>query len=179
MVALGTTLLVSDRLTARIGGAVQWLLNAVRRWHEPVHDLPERLVAERNQVRQSLQSQWWQALLAAVGRSMFDYASLLVALLAVGANPNPSLVLLAFVAAQVLSMVPLTPGGVGFVEVGLVGTLTVAGVSPPLAVVATLAYRLASYWIPVGVGLVAFGMFRHRYRHQLGAARAADPAAAG
>jgi uncharacterized protein (TIRG00374 family) len=90
-----------------------------------------------------------------------------VALLAVGADPNPSLVLLAFVASQVLAMVPLTPGGLGFVEAGLTATLTVAGVPASLAVVATLAYRLASYWIPMVVGMVAFGMFRHRYRHGL------------
>lgn len=179
MVALGTTLLLSDRVASRIGSGVQWMLNAVRRWHEPVRDLPERLVAERNQVRQSLQSQWWQALTAAVGRSMFDYASLLVALLAVGANPNPALVLLAFVASQVLAMVPLTPGGLGFVEAGLLGTLTLAGVPASLAVVATLAYRLASYWIPMAVGLVAFGMFRHRYRHRLRAGGDPGPATAG
>ncbi len=179
MVALGTTLLLSDRVAARIGGMVQWVLNVVRPWHEPINDLPERLVAERNQVRQSLQSQWWQALTAAVGRSMFDYASLLVALLAVGANPNPALVLLAFVASQVLAMIPLTPGGLGFVEAGLLGTLTLAGVPAPLAVVATLAYRLASYWIPMAVGLVAFAMFRHRYRHRLRAGRTPGTAAAG
>jgi uncharacterized protein (TIRG00374 family) len=179
MVALGTTLLLSDRVASRIGGAVQWLLNVVRPWHEPVLDLPERLVAERNQMRAALQSQWWQALTAAVGRSMFDYSSLLVALLAVGANPNPSLVLLAFVASQVLAMVPLTPGGLGFVEAGLTATLTLAGVPASLAVVATLAYRLASYWIPMAVGLVAFGMFRHRYRDRLRAGRAPGPATAG
>jgi uncharacterized membrane protein YbhN (UPF0104 family) len=33
-----------------------------------------------------------------------------------------------------------------------------------LAVVATLAYRLASYWIPMAVGMGAFAMFRSRYR---------------
>jgi len=164
MVAVGSALLLSDPVLVRVGQAAQWLMNVVRRQHEPGRDLPQRLVAERNQVRQSMQSQWWQALLASVGRSMFDYGSLLVALLAVGADPNPSLVLLAFVASQVLAMIPLTPGGLGFVEAGLTATLTVAGVPASLAVVATLAYRLASYWIPMAVGMVAFAMFRSRYR---------------
>ena len=167
MVAAGSTFLFSDGVLRWAGGVIEWVRNTVLRRDPPSADLPDRLVSERNEVRGSMQSQWWQALAASVGRSMFDYSALLVALLAVGADPNPSLVLLAFVASQVLAMVPLTPGGLGFVEAGLTATLTVAGVPASLAVVATLAYRLASYWIPMVVGMVAFGMFRHRYRHGL------------
>lgn len=159
----GTILLFSHRALERIGRAVQWILNR-RPLAEDIVDLPERLVAERAQIRLALQAQWWQALLAAVGRSMFDYASLLVALLAVGAEPDPALVLLAFVASQVLAMIPITPGGLGFVEAGLTATLALAGVPASLAVVATLAYRLASYWIPMAAGLVAVWMFRQRFR---------------
>lgn len=166
MAAFGAALLFSDRVINRVGLGVQWVVNLVRRNHPDTFDLPQRLIGERNLVRQAMQSQWWQALGAAVGRSMFDFASLLAALLAVGADPNPALVLLAFVASQVLAMVPLTPGGLGFVEAGLTATLTLAGVPASLAVVATLAYRLASYWIPMLVGMVAFVMFRYRYRHR-------------
>jgi uncharacterized membrane protein YbhN (UPF0104 family) len=45
-----------------------------------------------------------------------------------------------------------------------VTTLTAAGVPAALAAVATLAYRLASYWLPLLAGLVALGLFRRRYR---------------
>ena len=50
---------------------------------------------------------------------------------------------------------PLTPGGLGFVEAGLVGTLTLAGLTAHQAVVATLAYRLVSYWLPIPAGGIA------------------------
>jgi uncharacterized membrane protein YbhN (UPF0104 family) len=56
----------------------------------------------------------------------------------VGSTPRPSLVLLAFCAAQLLAQVPITPGGLGFVEAGLTATLTLAVVSPRDAVLATL-----------------------------------------
>jgi uncharacterized protein (TIRG00374 family) len=95
---------------------------------------------------------------------MFDYGALLVALLAVGADPNPSAVLLAYVASQVLAMIPITPGGLGFVEAGLTATLALAGVGAGEAVVATLVYRLASYWLPMAAGFVAWWLYRHRYR---------------
>jgi uncharacterized protein (TIRG00374 family) len=51
----------------------------------------------------------------------------------------------------------------GFVEAGLVGTLTLAGVPAPAALAATLLYRLVSYWLPIPVGGVAYLLFRRRY----------------
>ena len=166
MVVAGLALLFSDGLLRNVGRAVQGVGNVARRrrGEAPVTDLPQRLTAERDLIRATLQEKWWVAVLAAVGRSLFDYLALLAALTAVGADPDPSLVLLAYVAATVLAMIPITPGGLGFVEAGLTATLALAGVPAPAAVVATLAYRLASYWLPLPAGLVAAAMFRHRYR---------------
>jgi len=163
MVGVGALLLFATRPLLALGHGVQRIVNRVRRHREPVDDLAARLVEERDLIRNTLQQQWWQALLAAVGRSMLDYGALLVALLAVGADPNPSLVLLAYVSSQVLGMIPITPGGLGFVEAGLAATLTLSGVPVGLAAVSTLAYRLAAYWLPLIAGLVAGAMFRRRY----------------
>jgi uncharacterized protein (TIRG00374 family) len=56
--------------------------------------------------------------------------------------------------------VPVTPGGLGFVEAGLTATLTLAGVPPGTAVVATFAYRLFSYWLQLPLGLVGLALQR-------------------
>jgi uncharacterized protein (TIRG00374 family) len=72
-------------------------------------------------------------------------------------------VLLAYAAAGIVALVPITPGGLGIVEASLSGLLVLAGVPGGKAFVATLAYRLASYWLPLLVGLVAFVLFRRRY----------------
>ena len=69
---------------------------------------------------------------------------------------RPSLVLLAYVVAQVMGMVPLTPGGLGFVETGLTGALVLAGVAADAAVLATLLYRLVSFWMPIPIGALAW-----------------------
>jgi uncharacterized protein (TIRG00374 family) len=61
-------------------------------------------------------------------------------------------------------MIPITPGGLGFVEAGLTGTLALAGISAGAAVVATLAYRLVSFWAPIPLGGVAYWLFGRRYR---------------
>ena len=70
---------------------------------------------------------------------------------------------LAYVAACLLGMLPVTPGGLGFVEAGLVGTLVLAGVGATDAAVATLAYRLVSFWLPIPFGGLAYAGFRRRY----------------
>ena len=106
---------------------------------------------------------WKQAVVATVGRWAFDYATLLAALAAVGSTPRPALVLLAFCAAQVLAQIPVTPGGLGFVEAGLTAMLALAGVGAGKAVLATLAYRLFAYWLQLPAGLVGFLLHKRRY----------------
>lgn len=163
MALLGAAAVIWNRPLELIGSAAQAIHNRLRRHHEPVTGLGERLLHERDLVLGVLGSQWWQALLLAAGRWVLDYLTLIAALYAVGANPRASLVLLAFCAAQLLGTMPLTPGGLGFVEAGLTGTLALAGVGAGAAVVATLAYRLVSFWLPIPAGAAAAVVHRRRY----------------
>ena len=162
-VAAGAVLLSTRRPLELAGAAIQRIQNRLRKGRQPRTDLPEELVRERDEIRETLGSRWWLALISAMGNWLFDYLALLAALTAVGSRPRPSLVLLAYVAAAVLGMIPITPGGLGFVEAGLAATLTLAGVSGPDAVLATLAYRLVSYWLPLIVGPIAYALHRRRY----------------
>jgi uncharacterized protein (TIRG00374 family) len=146
-----------------VGRAVQWLLNSTVRRRRPVTGLSQELLSDRDFIRTTLDRRWRSAVLAAVGNTGFDYLALLCALRAVGAAPRPSLVVLAYAAAELAAQIPFTPGGLGFVEAGLVGTLTLAGVSGGAALAATLLYRLVSYWLPIPAGGVAYLLFRHRY----------------
>jgi uncharacterized membrane protein YbhN (UPF0104 family) len=163
MVGVGWWVLGSDRPLIAAGHAVERIMARVRP-KRPVRDgLADRLVAERDEVLHALGSHAFAAIVASLGRWLFDYLTLLAALTAVGANPNPVLVLLAFAISQMLASVPLTPGGLGIVEAGLVATLALAGINGADAVVATFAYRLFSYWLPMPIGLGSWILFRHRY----------------
>ena len=163
LAAVGAVCFALDGPLRWIGRTVQRVRNRLRRHSEPLTGLPRRLLHERDRILATLGPQWKRALLATIGRWAFDYATLLAALAAVGSHPRPSLVLLAFCAAQVLSQIPVTPGGLGFVEAGLTATLTLAGVSAGNAVLATLAYRLFSYWLPLPAGVAGFALHRHRF----------------
>ena len=92
------------------------------------------------------------ALLLSSGRLAFDYLTLLCAIRATGVRPNPSLVLLAYAVAGLLALIPITPGGLGIVEAGLSAMLILAGIPSGQAVLATLAYRIISYWLPAAAG---------------------------
>jgi hypothetical protein len=163
LIAVGTMALTTDVPLRLAGRAVQVLLNGTVRRRKPITDVPDRLLANRDVIRATLGARWKAAVLAAAGNTGFDYFALLAALSAVGADPRPSLVLLAFVAAKLLTLLSITPDGLGFVEAGLVGTLTVAGVASADALAATLLYRIVSYWLPLPAGGVAYVLFRRRY----------------
>ena len=161
---LGALLLTTDPLLVAIGRAVQAVRNRLARKRAPLTGLPDRFVRERNGIREVLGERWREALFVTACRLGFDFLALFAALAAVGGLPRPSLALLAYTASSVLAMIPLTPGGLGIVEAGLTGTLALAGVRPAQAVLATLLYRLASYWLPILAGPVAYALFRRRYR---------------
>lgn len=163
MAAIGAPLLARDGPLLKLGRAVQAARNRVLRKRASLTGLPQRLVRERDLILQAVGASWWQALLASVGRWLLDYGVLVTALAAVGAQPRPALVLLAYVASQLLAQIPLTPGGLGFVEAGLTGLLALAGVNAGDAALATLAYRLVSYWLPLPAGGLAAYVHRRRY----------------
>ena len=164
LLAAGGLAFAADRPLALIGRGIQRAVNrTVRRRRRKVAGLPQKLLAERDFIRTTIGEHWAAAVFSAAGNIGFDYIALLCALRAIGAQPRPSLVLLAYTAAALLALIPLTPGGLGFVEAGLVGMLTLAGVNPSDALVATLVYRLVSFWFPIPVGGGAYALFRRRY----------------
>jgi uncharacterized protein (TIRG00374 family) len=126
-------------------------------------DLPARLVVARDTIRAAVREHPVLAALAALGKWGFDYLVLISVLQALDVRPQSSLVLLAYAAAALLALIPLTPGGLGFVEAGLTGLLVVAGVGAGDAAAATLAYRLVSYWLPLPVGIVGYVLGRRAF----------------
>ena len=125
----GVIVLRTDWPLATLGRAAQGLWNRVTRGHRPpVTGLDQRLLAERDTIRAVLGKNWRQAAVLTAGRLGFDYGCLLAALRATGASPQPSLVLLAYAAAGIVALFPLTPGGLGIVEASLSGLLILAGV---------------------------------------------------
>jgi len=163
-----------DKPLLSVGRAVDWALRLFPSKRD-AHGFGERLLAQRDGLRSAFGARWPFALCADIAKPGFDYLGLLCCLAAVGARPNPSLVILAYSGAMLLALVPFTPGGLGFVEAGLTGLLTLAGTTAHQAVVATLAYRLLVFWLPIPLGGVAYLLHRRRYGTADASASATSP----
>jgi uncharacterized protein (TIRG00374 family) len=90
--------------------------------------------------------------------------------------------LAAFAFVRLLSVLPITPGGVGVVEVGLTGPL-IAGLPPVAAAkvaAAVLLFRAATYLLPIPLGALAYLWWRRtrRKRRLAGPAGLPEPAPA-
>ncbi|MEV1056716.1 lysylphosphatidylglycerol synthase domain-containing protein [Micromonospora chalcea] len=89
---------------------------------------------------------------------------LYVALIAAGPVPLahlPPVILVCLVGEGVSSAAP-TPGGLGATEAALVSGLLLYGVPLDAAVAGTLIYRLATFWLPVPPGYLAFRLLTRR-----------------
>lgn len=164
MAIIGGVFLLRDRPLVLLAGAIDWVAKLFRRYDPSAPPRADRLIESRDLIRNNLASNWWWVVLASVGKWGFEYFALVMAVRGVGHDDLSSVLLLAFVTASLLGRIPFTPGGLGFVEAGLTGTLMLAGLSSGDAVLATLAYRLVSYWLPIPFGAIAYGVHRYRLR---------------
>jgi uncharacterized membrane protein YbhN (UPF0104 family) len=159
IVAVGVTALTWPWVVALIGRGVGRIVHLV---HAPVtpEGLADTLLAQRDRIAAAFDRHWWRAAIAAAANRMFDYAALVAALVAFGAQVRPAEVLLAYVVAQAFAIIPITPGGVGFVDAGLTTLLALVGVPADTALIATLLYRLFSFWLPIPIGVFAWAGWR-------------------
>jgi uncharacterized protein (TIRG00374 family) len=110
----------------------------------------------------------------ASGDLLFDLLSLDLVFLALRYQPGFGPLAVAYGAANIASAIPLTPGGLGVIEVTLVAITVGFGTPRATAVLAVLGYRIANYWLPLIPGAIAF----IRLRLRRGADAKAKPAAA-
>ncbi len=104
--------------------------------------------------------------IGSIGYMLFDIAVLGVCFPAFG-NPLPPLdaLLLAYIIGQLGGLVPL-PGGIGGLDLGLIGALVLYGVNATDAAVAVLAYRGILLAVPALVGLPALASLQRRLRSE-------------
>jgi len=93
---------------------------------------------------------------------LFDLLSLDLVFLALRYQPGFGPLAVAYAAANIASAIPVTPGGLGVVEVTMVAITVGFGAPRPTAVLAVLGYRIVNYWLPLIPGAVAYLRLRLR-----------------
>jgi len=102
---------------------------------------------------------------------LFDLLSLDLMFLAFRYQPGFGPLAVAYAAANIASAIPITPGGLGVIEVTLVAITVGFGAPRATAVIAVLGYRVVNYWLPLLPGALAY----LRLRLSLNAAGKARP----
>jgi len=87
---------------------------------------------------------------------LLDAASLWVFLSAFGETVPPDALIVAFGLANIMAVVPITPGGLGIVESIFIPTLVGFGATRSGATIGVLSYRIAQYWLPILFGAVSY-----------------------
>ncbi|MDP8936199.1 MAG: YbhN family protein [Actinomycetota bacterium] len=127
----------------------------------------QALASFRSKTIRLLESRWHWLTGATVVSHLSLYLVLLVALRHVGVAQDEISwveVLAAFAFVRLLSAVPITPGGLGVIELGLIAALVTAGGDRPQVVAAVLVYRALTYLLPIPVGVVTYLIWRRNTR---------------
>jgi uncharacterized protein (TIRG00374 family) len=120
------------------------------------------------------------ALVWAAANWLFDAASLWVFLWAFGKPMFPIYLLVAYGLANILAVLPITPGGLGIVEGVLIPTLVGFGCPPGVATLGVLSYRFVNFWLPIPIGGASYLSLRiDRLSRQARESHAAALVAAG
>jgi putative heme transporter len=91
---------------------------------------------------------------------LLDAFALWVFLRAFGVNTDIDALLVAFGIANVLAVIPITPGGLGVVDISLSTALIGFGVPAESAVFGVAAWRLAQYFFPIVLGGILYATLR-------------------
>ena len=121
----------------------------------PVPDFGSRVVAFRHESIGLLRAHWHVLTIAAYLSELSVYLVLLVSLRLVGVSESEvswSVVLASFALVRILQSIPVTPGGVGVVELGLTGALVAAGGDHAEVVAGVLVFRAFTWLPPLATG---------------------------
>ncbi|MEO5837997.1 MAG: lysylphosphatidylglycerol synthase transmembrane domain-containing protein [Acidimicrobiales bacterium] len=100
----------------------------------------------------------------AVANWLFDAAALWIFLRAFDVALNPVAVLVAFAFANVASLLPITPGGLGVVELTMAAALAGFGAPSVPTALGVAAFRVFNYWSPIPAAGLAYLSIRNIHR---------------
>lgn len=151
-------------LVRRVAARIKLLdEEAVVRLVERVADQFQLMVANRSLLR--------EAILWGSANWLLDAGALWVLLAAFHYHLAPDALLICYALANIVAVIPLTPGGIGVVELVLTTALVAFGASHQVAGLGVISFRVVSFWLPIPLGGLAYLSLRldPRFREKLSA----------
>jgi putative heme transporter len=166
-VAVFSAILWSEHLARRIGVLGERLFAVVLR---PFHrrspeGLGERAARFRRDTIGLIRRRWVWLTLTTVLSHLALFLVLLLSLRHVGvseADVSTGQALAVFAFGRLISALPITPGGLGVIELGYIGGLVAAGGPRPEVVAAVLLFRVLTYGVQIPLGGVTYLIWRRK-----------------
>lgn len=163
-IALFVLVIRSDALAYWVGNtgarAASWLLGLL---HKPaVTGWADRLVEFRHESAALVRRRWPVTTAWAIVYNLTQFGVLWACLVATGVELSAEYVAKAFAAfafGRLLSAIPITPSGLGFVEAGLAAALVGAGGNPDAVTAAVLLFSAYTYLIELPTGAVGWMVY--------------------
>jgi uncharacterized protein (TIRG00374 family) len=134
----------------------------IGRWATRLATAPETVGSGVRTAISLIRERRW-GLLGAVGYWGFDIAVLGLSFHAFGGSVSVAVLIMGYFLGTLGSLLPI-PGGIGGVEGGMIGAFAALGVPGGKAVVAVLAYRAISFWLPTLPGIAGYVRLRGKVR---------------
>jgi uncharacterized membrane protein YbhN (UPF0104 family) len=176
----GLSLLIrNESIALGAGRALQRVLTATWRLgrRQASFDIPGSLAGFRGRASTLIAARGWWITAATVASNLTLWLVLLACLRGVGLSQGQvswQISLIAFASVRLLTVLPITPGGLGITELGLVGILTADGGhggtpgashwTVAQVTAAVLLYRAVTYLLPIPIGVIAWLTWRHAPR---------------
>ena len=87
---------------------------------------------------------------------LLDAASLWAFVAALGRYVNPFELFAAYGIANVLAVIPITPGGLGVIEASAASLIVSFGVTRNIATLGVIGWRLVNFWLPIPIGAITY-----------------------
>jgi putative heme transporter len=164
-IAIFALMLRSSELAARTGAALGVAISFLRRLiHRPAVDWADAAIRFRRDTIDLLRGRWIALTAATVLSHLSLFLVLLLALRHMGvsdAEVSWTESLGVFALIRLVTALPITPGGLGLVELGLTAGLVLAGGAEAGVIAAVLIYRFLTLILQVPIGAISYLVWRH------------------
>jgi uncharacterized membrane protein YbhN (UPF0104 family) len=166
-VCLFALALWKKELARRIGDRLGAMASSLGRpFHRPpITTWGEHAVDFRHRTIALVAKRWVPLTLTTIVSHLALYVVLLLSLRHVGiaeAHVSSLQVLAVFAFGRLIGALPITPGGLGVIELGYIGGLVAAGGPKPEVVAAVLLFRVLTYGVQIPLGGFTYAIWRAR-----------------
>jgi uncharacterized protein (TIRG00374 family) len=151
------------RVGDRLGRIVSWFGKLAHR--DPVTDGADRASSFRADTVELVHRRWIPITLTTILSHLALFFVLVLSLRHVGISEgevSAAEVFAVFAFGRLLTALPITPGGLGFIELGYIGGLVAAGGDKPEVVAAVLLFRVLTYGVQIPLGGLTYLIWRAR-----------------